>query len=88
MDINGRPFPFIKTLEAKRITQKPLGCEDASKDFDVDIDVRFPETANATRQKQIVEDLIVNKIDALAISPMTRLNSCCPRRIQAIACIR
>ena len=51
-----------------------IGCEDASKDFDVDVDVRFPETANATRQKQIVEDLIVNKIDALAISPIDAVN--------------
>ena len=47
-----------------------VGCNDAAKDFDVDVDVRFPNEATATKQKQIIEDLMSSGIDALAISPI------------------
>ena len=47
-----------------------VGCNDAAKDFDVEVDVRFPNEATATKQKQIVEDLMSSGIDALAISPI------------------
>lgn len=51
-----------------------VGCRDAEKDFDVVCDVRFPEQATATRQKQIVEDLLVAGIQGLAISPIDAVN--------------
>lgn len=51
-----------------------VGCLDAAKDFDVNVDVRFPDEATATRQKQIVEDLLASGIDALAISPIDAEN--------------
>ena len=47
-----------------------VGANDAGEDFDVDVDVRFPNEATATKQKQIVEDLLSSGIDALAISPI------------------
>ncbi len=47
-----------------------VGCNDAAKDFDVEVDVRFPNEATATKQKQIIEDLMSSGIDALAISPI------------------
>lgn len=46
------------------------GCIDAQKDFDVDCVVKFPEEATATRQKQIVEDLLAAGIKGLAVSPI------------------
>lgn len=51
-----------------------VGCHDAAKDFDVNVDVRFPNEATATKQKQIVEDLLASGIDALAISPIDAEN--------------
>ena len=51
-----------------------VGCLDAAKDFDVEVDVRFPDEATATWQKQIVEDLLASGIDALAISPIDAEN--------------
>ena len=51
-----------------------VGCKDAAEDFDVEVDVRFPNEATATKQKQIVEDLMSSGIDALAISPIDAVN--------------
>lgn len=51
-----------------------VGCKDAEKDFDIVCDVKFPEEATATRQKQIVEDLLVSGIHGLAISPIDAQN--------------
>lgn len=44
------------------------GCIDAAKDFDVECTVRFPDLMTATRQKQIVEDLLALGIKGLAVS--------------------
>jgi len=46
------------------------GCEDAQKDFDIQVEVRMPSQATAVEQKRIVEDLITAGIDAIAISPL------------------
>ena len=51
-----------------------VGCNDAGKDFDVNVDVRFPSESTATKQKQIVEDLMSSGINALAISPIDAEN--------------
>jgi ribose transport system substrate-binding protein len=51
-----------------------VGANDAGEDFDVEVDVRFPNEATATKQKQIVEDLLSSGIDALAISPIDAVN--------------
>lgn len=47
-----------------------VGCEDAAKDFDVDVDVRMPPVATAVEQKRIVEDLLAGGIQGIAISPI------------------
>lgn len=46
------------------------GCEDAQKDFDIQVEVRMPSQATAVEQKRIVEDLITSGVDAIAISPL------------------
>ncbi|HJN11538.1 MAG: sugar-binding protein [Pirellulaceae bacterium] len=46
------------------------GCEDAQKDFDIQVDVRMPSQATAVEQKRIVEDLLTAGVDAIAISPL------------------
>ena len=51
-----------------------VGCQDAAEDFNVEVDVRFPNEATATKQKQIVEDLLSSGIDGLAISPIDAVN--------------
>ena len=51
-----------------------VGVKDAGEDFGVEVDVRFPNEATATKQKQIVEDLLSSGIDALAISPIDAVN--------------
>ncbi len=51
-----------------------VGANDAGEDFKVNVDVRFPNEATATKQKQIVEDLMSSGIDALAISPIDAVN--------------
>jgi ribose transport system substrate-binding protein len=51
-----------------------VGVKDAGEDFKVNVDVRFPSEATATKQKQIVEDLLSSGIDALAISPIDAVN--------------
>ncbi len=51
-----------------------VGVQDAGEDLDVEVDVRFPNEATATKQKQIVEDLLSSGIDALAISPIDAVN--------------
>jgi ribose transport system substrate-binding protein len=47
-----------------------VGCEDAAKDFDVDVDVRMPAEATAVEQKRIVEDLLTAGIQGIAVSPI------------------
>lgn len=51
-----------------------VGCQDAAEDFEVNVDVRFPNEATATKQKQIIEDLLSSGIDALAVSPIDAEN--------------
>lgn len=51
-----------------------VGCQDAADDLKVDVDVRFPNEATATKQKQIIEDLLSSGIDGLAISPIDAVN--------------
>jgi len=50
------------------------GCLDAQKDFDIEVDVRMPAKAAVPDQKQIVEDLVSDGIDAIAISPLDATN--------------
>ena len=47
-----------------------VGAKDAGNDLGVDVEVRFPATATAAKQKQIVEDLLSAGIDGLAVSPI------------------
>lgn len=51
-----------------------VGCLDAQEDLGVEAVVKFPSEATATKQKQIVEDLISSGIDAIAISPIDAEN--------------
>ena len=46
------------------------GCEDAQKDFNIDVDVRMPSEATAVEQKRIVEDLLTSGVKGIAISPV------------------
>ena len=62
-----------------------VGCEDAGKDLDIEVDVRMPADATAVEQKRIVEDLLAGGIDGIAISPIDAdnqvdlLNSWCEK---------
>lgn len=51
-----------------------VGCIDAGKDFDVEVDVRMPAEATAVEQKRIIEDLLTAGIDGIAISPIDSEN--------------
>ena len=51
-----------------------VGCMDAQEDIGVEAIVKHPPEATATKQMQIVEDLISSGIDALAISPIDAVN--------------
>jgi len=51
-----------------------VGCNDAAQDIGIEAVVKFPPEATATKQKQIVEDLISSGIDAIAISPIDAIN--------------
>ncbi len=46
------------------------GCRDASKEFDIDVEVVMPQEATAVVQKQKVDDLLTSGISAIAISPL------------------
>lgn len=50
------------------------GCEDASEDFSIEVDVRMPSEATANKQKTIVEDLLTSGVQAIAISPIDAEN--------------
>ena len=47
-----------------------VGCEDAGKDLDVEVDVRMPAVPTAAEQKRIIEDLLTGGIQGIAISPI------------------
>ncbi|MCG8648428.1 MAG: substrate-binding domain-containing protein, partial [Pirellulales bacterium] len=47
-----------------------VGCEDAAKDLDINVDVRMPAPGTAVEQKRVVEDLLASGIDGLAVSPI------------------
>jgi ribose transport system substrate-binding protein len=47
-----------------------VGCTDAGKDLNVEVQVRMPSVATAVEQKRIVEDLLSGGIDGIAISPI------------------
>ncbi|MCA9036960.1 MAG: sugar-binding protein [Planctomycetaceae bacterium] len=46
------------------------GCKDASKEFDIEVEVVMPPDATAVVQKQKVEDLLARGVNAIAISPL------------------
>ncbi|MFP6666288.1 MAG: sugar-binding protein [Pirellulales bacterium] len=46
------------------------GCEDAEKDFDVNVEVKMPPEATVVEQKRVVEDLITAGVHGIAISPL------------------
>lgn len=65
---------FVTNQQASFWNIAAIGCQDAAEDFGVQVDVRFPGEATATQQKQVVEDLLSRKINALAISPIDAAN--------------
>ncbi|REJ64582.1 MAG: sugar ABC transporter substrate-binding protein [Planctomycetota bacterium] len=46
------------------------GCEDAQKDFGINVEVRMPPVATTVEQKRIVEDLLNKGVKGIAISPL------------------
>lgn len=50
------------------------GARDAAREFNVDVEVKFPSEASVNIQKQVVEDLLTSGIDGLAISPLDAEN--------------
>lgn len=73
-DGDKKTIAFVTNQIASFWNIAEVGCEDAAEDFGVNVDVRFPAEATATRQKQIIEDLMTSGIDALAISPIDAEN--------------
>ena len=72
---NDKPtIAFVTNQIASFWNIAEVGCKDAAEDLDVEVDVRFPNEATATKQKQIIEDLLSSGIDALAISPIDAVN--------------
>ncbi len=65
---------FVTNQQASFWNIAEVGCKDAAEDFGVKVDVRFPSEATATKQKQIVEDLLTSGIQAMAISPIDAAN--------------
>jgi ribose transport system substrate-binding protein len=65
---------FVTNQQASFWNIAEVGCQDAAEDFGVKVDVRFPSEATATKQKQIVEDLLTSGIQAIAISPIDAVN--------------
>lgn len=65
---------FVTNQQASFWNIAAVGCRDAAEDFGVNVDVRFPSEATATKQKQIVEDLLSRGIQGLAISPIDAEN--------------
>jgi len=51
-----------------------VGCIDAGKDFNVDVDVRMPAEATVVEQKRILEDLLTSGVDGIAISVLDSEN--------------
>ena len=64
--ISNNPYEFW--LIAKR------GCEDAAATYNVELEFRMPSKGSADEQKQIIEDLMVNKVEGIAISPCDAAN--------------
>lgn len=50
------------------------GCEDAAAKFNVELEFRMPPTGAASEQKQIIEELLVGKVEGIAISPCDAAN--------------
>ena len=50
------------------------GCEDASKELGIEVDVRMPSQATAVEQQRIVDDLLTSGIAGVAISPLDAEN--------------
>jgi ribose transport system substrate-binding protein len=65
---------FVTNQQASFWNIAEVGCQDAAEDFGVKVDVRFPSEATATKQKQVVEDLLTSGIQAMAISPIDAVN--------------
>jgi len=65
---------FVTNQQASFWNIAAVGCRDAAEDFNVNVDIRFPSEATATKQKQIVEDLLSRGIQGLAISPIDAEN--------------
>lgn len=65
---------FVTNQQASFWNIAAVGCRDAAEDFDVNVDIRFPDEATATTQKRIIEDLLSRGIKGLAISPIDAEN--------------
>ena len=50
------------------------GTEKAAKDFNVNVEFRMPAQGSGTEQRQIVEDLLVQGVKGIAISPIDPAN--------------
>lgn len=64
--ISNNPYEFW--LIAKR------GCEDAAAKFNVELEFRMPPNGAVSEQKQFIEELLVSKVEGIAISPCDAAN--------------
>ncbi|NIP87084.1 MAG: substrate-binding domain-containing protein [Planctomycetales bacterium] len=69
-----RTIAFVTNQIADFWNIAKAGCEDAAKDFGVQVEVKMPPEATVVEQKRIVEDLLTAGIDAIAISPLDAEN--------------
>ena len=66
---------FVSNNAATFWTIARTGCEAASKDLgNVDVDFRIPSTGSAAEQQQILDDLVANGVDGIAVSPIDPKN--------------
>lgn len=65
---------FITNQVADFWNISKVGCIDAGKDFNVEVEVKMPAEATAVEQKRIIEDLLTAGIDGIAISPIDSEN--------------
>lgn len=70
MDDDRASIAFVTNQVASFWDIAEVGCIDAGKDFNVEVQVRMPSVATAVEQKRIVEDLLAAGIDGIAISPI------------------
>ncbi|NIL97439.1 MAG: substrate-binding domain-containing protein [Planctomycetales bacterium] len=65
-----RTIAFVTNQIADFWNIAKAGCQDAAKDFGLEVEVKMPPEATVVEQKRIVEDLLTAGVDAIAISPL------------------